>query len=81
MEAKRYQPQPRVPDAQAEQPVIIVGNGPAGIQCLVELRRRGVTTPVKLFGAEHWAPYDRVKLSTFHTGPSALHRTDRKSVV
>ena len=68
MEAKRYQPQPRVPDAQAEQPVIIVGNGPAGIQCLVELRRRGVTTPVKLFGAEHWAPYDRVKLSTFLFG-------------
>ena len=72
MEARRYQPQPRVPDAEAGEPVIIVGNGPAGMQCLVELRRRGVTTPVKLFGAEHWAPYDRVKLSTFLSGSTGF---------
>ena len=72
MEARRYQPQPRVPEAEAGQPVIIVGNGPAGMQCLVELRRRGVTTPVKLFGAERWAPYDRVKLSTFLSGSTGF---------
>lgn len=72
MEARRYQPQPRVPDAETAEPIIIVGNGPAGMQCLVELRRRGVTTPVKLFGAEHWAPYDRVKLSTFLSGSTGF---------
>lgn len=72
MEARRYQPQPRVPDAEAAQPIIIVGNGPAGMQCLVELRRRGVSTAVKLFGAERWAPYDRVKLSTFLSGSTGF---------
>ncbi|MGB1465672.1 MAG: FAD-dependent oxidoreductase [Alcanivorax nanhaiticus] len=72
MEARRYQPQPRVPDAKTAEPIIIIGNGPAGMQCLVELRRRGVMTPVTLFGAERWAPYDRVKLSTFLSGSTGF---------
>ncbi|PNE01690.1 nitrite reductase [Alcanivorax sp. MD8A] len=72
MEARRYQPQPQVPESEVQAPLIIVGNGPAGIQCLVELRRRGQTTPVKLFGAEPWAPYDRVKLSTFLSGSTGF---------
>lgn len=72
MEARRHQPQPPSAGGDADRPLIIVGNGPAGIQCLVELRRRGVTTPVKLFGAEPWAPYDRVKLSTFLSGSTGF---------
>ena len=72
MEARQFFPDSEIPQSETERPLIIVGNGPAGMQCLVELRRRGVTTPVKLFGQEDWAPYDRVKLSTFWSGSTGF---------
>ena len=72
MEARQFFPDSEIPQSETERPLIIVGNGPAGMQCLVELRRRGVTTPVKLFGQEDWAPYDRVKLSTFLSGSTGF---------
>ena len=53
-------------------PIIIVGNGPSGMQCLVQLRRLGVRTPIVLFGKEAWAPYDRVKLSSFLAGTTSF---------
>lgn len=56
----------------AEAPIVIVGNGPSGMQCLVQLRRLGVRTPILLFGKEHWAPYDRVKLSSFLAGVASF---------
>lgn len=55
-----------------ETPIVIVGNGPSGMQCLVQLRRLGVRTPILLFGREDWAPYDRVKLSSFLAGSSSF---------
>ncbi|WP_348719657.1 FAD-dependent oxidoreductase [uncultured Alcanivorax sp.] len=72
MEARQFFSDSEIPQSEAERPLIIVGNGPAGMQCLVELRRRGFTTPVTLFGEEDWAPYDRVKLSTFLSGSTGF---------
>ncbi|MDF1781312.1 MAG: FAD-dependent oxidoreductase [Alcanivoracaceae bacterium] len=56
----------------SESPIVIVGNGPSGMQCLVQLRRLGVRTPILLFGKERWAPYDRVKLSSFLAGSASF---------
>ena len=56
----------------SEAPIAIVGNGPSGMQCLVQLRRLGVRTPILLFGKERWAPYDRVKLSSFLAGSASF---------
>jgi len=60
-----------MPDSNAV-PIVIVGNGPSGMQCLVQLRRLGVRTPILLFGKEDWAPYDRVKLSSFLAGTTSF---------
>ncbi len=60
-----------MPDSN-EAPIVIVGNGPSGMQCLVQLRRLGVRTPILLFGKEDWAPYDRVKLSSFLAGTTTF---------
>ncbi|MBP2581537.1 NADPH-dependent 2,4-dienoyl-CoA reductase/sulfur reductase-like enzyme [Streptomyces sp. PvR006] len=48
---------------QAEQHVVIVGAGMAGVQTAVALRERGFTGPVTLIGAEPHQPYDRPPLS------------------
>lgn len=71
--ASRQQPDvaERMPDYRAT-PIVIVGNGPSGMQCLVQLRRLGVRTPIILFGKEAWAPYDRVKLSSFLAGTTSF---------
>lgn len=58
--------------SNADEAIVIVGNGPSGMQCLVQLRRLGVRTPILLFGKEHWAPYDRVKLSSFLAGVASF---------
>ena len=42
--------------------IVVVGTGPVGLHFVHELVRRGVDTPVVLYGAEPWQPYDRVKL-------------------
>ncbi|MFE5981873.1 NAD(P)/FAD-dependent oxidoreductase [Streptomyces wedmorensis] len=48
---------------QAEQRVVIVGAGMAGVQTAVALREQGFTGPVTLIGAEPHQPYDRPPLS------------------
>ena len=53
---------------QAAAPVVVVGCGPAGIAFARELRRRQPQRPITLFGAEGYAPYDRVKISSALAG-------------
>ncbi|WP_137989907.1 NAD(P)/FAD-dependent oxidoreductase [Streptomyces vilmorinianum] len=48
---------------QAQQRVVIVGAGMAGVQTAVALREQGFTGPVVLIGAEPHQPYDRPPLS------------------
>ncbi|MBT2440440.1 FAD-dependent oxidoreductase [Streptomyces sp. ISL-36] len=48
---------------QAQQRVVIVGAGMAGVQTAVALREQGFTGPVTLVGAEPHQPYDRPPLS------------------
>ncbi|MFI9294970.1 NAD(P)/FAD-dependent oxidoreductase [Streptomyces gardneri] len=48
---------------QAQQQVVIVGAGMAGVQTAVALREQGFTGPVTLIGAEPHQPYDRPPLS------------------
>ncbi|MFE0647699.1 NAD(P)/FAD-dependent oxidoreductase [Streptomyces sp. NPDC059534] len=48
---------------QAQQRVVIVGAGMAGVQTAVALREQGFTGPVTLIGAEPHQPYDRPPLS------------------
>lgn len=49
-------------------PLIIVGAGPVGVRCALELLRRGYPEQILLFGDEPWAPYDRVRLSALLAG-------------
>ncbi|MFC8765069.1 NAD(P)/FAD-dependent oxidoreductase [Streptomyces sp. NPDC057193] len=48
---------------QAQQHVVIVGAGMAGVQTAVALREQGFAGPVTLIGAEPHQPYDRPPLS------------------
>ncbi|MEX0172559.1 NAD(P)/FAD-dependent oxidoreductase [Streptomyces sp. LMG1-1-1.1] len=48
---------------QAQERVVIVGAGMAGVQTAVALREQGFTGPVTLIGAEPHQPYDRPPLS------------------
>ena len=48
--------------------IVIVGSGPVGMRCVTELQRHQVSTPVIIYGAEPWNPYDRVKLSSYLAG-------------
>ncbi|MFE7587264.1 NAD(P)/FAD-dependent oxidoreductase [Streptomyces gardneri] len=48
---------------QAQQQVVIVGAGMAGVQTAVALREQGFTGPVTLIGGEPHQPYDRPPLS------------------
>lgn len=50
------------------QPVVIVGAGPVGMRVADELTRRAPQTPLVIFGAEPWEPYDRVRLSSLLAG-------------
>jgi len=54
--------------AAAEQPVVIVGAGPVGVRLAQALHRRDPVQPLVLYGAERWAPYNRVRLSSFLAG-------------
>lgn len=56
---------------QGDKPIIIVGNGPVGLHCLTELRRRELTRPVMIFGREESQPYNRVALSSLIQGEAS----------
>lgn len=60
------------PGAEAAAPLIIVGNGPVGVRFAQELLLRGFSQPVLMFGAEPWAPYNRIQLSALLAGDIRL---------
>jgi nitrite reductase (NADH) large subunit len=58
-------------------PIVVVGNGPAGVRVVKELAQRQCPAPIVLYGAEACEPYNRVRLSSFLAGEadwSALTR-------
>ncbi|MBI2310999.1 MAG: NAD(P)/FAD-dependent oxidoreductase [Betaproteobacteria bacterium] len=54
--------------ARDEVPVVVIGAGPVGVRVAQELRRRAPALPVVIYGAEPWAPYNRVRLSSALAG-------------
>lgn len=50
------------------EPIIVIGSGPVGIRFVQELLSREPNTPIKLFGNEPFAPYNRVQLSLVLAG-------------
>ena len=48
--------------------VIVVGMGPVGLRFIEKFSARNANASVAVFGDEPWAPYDRVKLSSFISG-------------
>lgn len=49
-------------------PVVVIGNGPAGVRCAQELYRHDPSPAVVLYGAERGEPYNRVRLSSLLAG-------------
>jgi nitrite reductase (NADH) large subunit len=49
-------------------PTVIVGAGPVGQRLVTELRRHDAEHEIVMFGDEPWAPYDRVRLSSWLAG-------------
>lgn len=52
----------------ADAPVVIVGNGPAGMRVAEELMARLPDTPLVIYGDEPYEPYNRVRLSSWLAG-------------
>lgn len=52
--------------------IAIVGCGPVGHRVASELLSREGNQPVSVFGAENWAPYNRVQLSSLMVGEMQL---------
>lgn len=53
-------------------PLVVVGNGPVGMRFIDELRQRGDTRPIVVYGEERHLPYDRVQLSSWLAGAVTL---------
>lgn len=56
-------------------PIVVIGGGPAGFQCVETLRQEGFDGRIYLVCAEDVSPYDRTKLSkvrTTNVNPSLL---------
>lgn len=58
--------------ATATLPVVIVGNGPAGMRAARELLATDLDRSVILYGREPWQPYNRVQLSSLLAGERDL---------
>lgn len=56
------------PAVWSKPPVVVVGAGPVGVRFVQELHRRAPATHIVIFGAESWAPYNRVRLSAALAG-------------
>ncbi|MCV0369399.1 FAD-dependent oxidoreductase [Filomicrobium sp.] len=54
----------------AQDPIVVIGGGPAGIRAAQELSRAGKN--VIVFNAERWRPYNRVKLTPLLSGEVQL---------
>jgi len=66
-------PQQSQADADApvladDDPIVIVGAGPAGVRCAEELLRHDPARVIVLYGDEPWEPYQRVRLSSLLVG-------------
>lgn len=55
---------------ESEPPVIVIGGGPAGMRCALELARRG--TSVTVLSGEAYRPYNRVRLTPLLAGDAQL---------
>lgn len=55
-----------------EEPVIVVGAGPAGMRAAQEVLAASADVPVQIFGEEAWPPYNRVQLSAVLAGTTSL---------
>lgn len=58
--------------AWSRPPTVIVGAGPVGQRLVAELRTHDLTREIVIFGEEPWAPYDRVKLSSWLAGKAVI---------
>jgi len=52
----------------SEKPVVIVGTGPSGLRAAQKLHALLPRQPIIIYGDEPWAPYNRVRLSSFLSG-------------
>jgi nitrite reductase (NADH) large subunit len=59
------------PAAWDKPPVVVIGAGPVGVRFVQELHRRAPATHIVIFGAESWAPYNRVRLSAALAGETS----------
>jgi nitrite reductase (NADH) large subunit len=57
-----------MPQASDVAPVVIVGNGPAGMQAARQLLERRPDLPLVIYGDERHRPYNRVRLSSVLAG-------------
>lgn len=53
-------------------PIVIVGNGPAGMRAAREIRNRNPLQSIIIYGAEPWRPYNRIGLSSLLAGERDL---------
>jgi len=58
--------------SETEHPIIVVGNGPVGIEFVKKTMQLMPDTRILMFGNERWEPYNRVQLSSFFAGQSDL---------
>ena len=58
----------RTQPAETAAPIVIVGNGPAGVRVAQELTQRRCASSIVLYGAEPCEHYNRVRLSSFLAG-------------
>ncbi len=57
-------------------PIVVVGAGPVGVRTAQELKRQIAGCRIELFGNEPWAPYNRVKLSSYLAGEISHEEMD-----
>ena len=57
-----------LPELHTDEPVIVIGTGPIGIQFINSVLENDTVPALKIFGDEPWEPYNRVKLSSFFAG-------------
>lgn len=61
-------PPHRDPSVWSDRPLVVVGTGPVGVRFTREFLRLRPGAAVVVYGAEPWAPYNRVKLSHYLSG-------------
>lgn len=62
-----------------DDPMVVVGSGPAGHRAVQEILRARPDSAVVWYGAEPWLPYNRVKLSALLTGEASWDSLTERS--